>query len=51
MLLVMLREITVTMTNGKHYNAKIIGSDPASDICLLKIDETNLPYVYSRKLR
>jgi serine protease Do len=39
-------EITVTMTNGKHYDAKIVGSDPASDVCLLKIDETDLPYVY-----
>ncbi len=38
-------EITVTMTNGKHYEAKIIGNDPSSDICLLKIDEKNLPYV------
>ncbi|MGE5401560.1 MAG: S1C family serine protease [Ignavibacteriales bacterium] len=38
-------KITVTMTNGKHYNAKKIGTDPASDICLLKIDEKNLPYV------
>jgi len=39
-------EITVTMTNGNHYNAKIVGSDPTTDICLLKIDGTNLPYVY-----
>jgi serine protease Do len=38
-------EITITMTNGKHYDAKVIGSDPVSDICLLKVDETNLPYV------
>src|SRR3972149_7998444 len=38
-------EITITMTNGKHYDAKVIGSDPVSDICLLKIDEDNLPYV------
>jgi serine protease Do len=38
-------EITVTMTNGKHYRAKIIGSDPVTDICLLKIDERNLPYI------
>jgi|SRR5690554_5346397 len=37
-------EITITMTNGKHYNAKIIGTDPVSDICLLKIDDENLPY-------
>ena len=38
-------EITVTMTDGSHHQAKIIGSDPVSDICLLKIDEENLPYV------
>ena len=38
-------EVTVTMTNGKHYKAKIIGSDPVTDICLLKIDENNLPYI------
>lgn len=38
-------EVTVTMTNGKHYKAKIIGSDPVTDICLLKIDETNLPFI------
>jgi serine protease Do len=39
-------EITVSMTNGKHYNAKIIGTDPATDICLLKIEDTDLPHVY-----
>jgi serine protease Do len=33
------------MTNGKQYKAEVIGSDQASDICLLKIDEENLPYV------
>ncbi|OGU72239.1 MAG: 2-alkenal reductase [Ignavibacteria bacterium RBG_16_34_14] len=38
-------EITITMTNGKHYDAKVVGSDPVSDICLLKIDEDELPYV------
>ena len=38
-------QVTVTMTDGSHHEAKIIGSDPVSDICLLKIDETNLPYV------
>jgi serine protease Do len=37
-------EITVTMTDGSHHDAKIIGSDPVSDICLLKIDGENLPY-------
>ena len=38
-------EITVTMTDGSHHQAKIIGSDPISDICLLKVDADNLPYV------
>ncbi len=38
-------EITITMTDGSHHEAKIIGSDPVSDICLLKIDGENLPYV------
>ncbi|MEO8400155.1 MAG: trypsin-like peptidase domain-containing protein [Ignavibacteriaceae bacterium] len=38
-------EITITMTNGKHYPAKIVGSDQASDICLLKIEQDNLPFV------
>jgi serine protease Do len=38
-------EITITMTDGSHHEAKIIGSDPVSDICLLKIDGDNLPYV------
>ncbi|MCZ7611251.1 MAG: trypsin-like peptidase domain-containing protein [Ignavibacterium sp.] len=38
-------EITITMTDGTHHKAEIIGSDPTSDICLLKIDGKNLPYV------
>ncbi|MDR3610273.1 MAG: trypsin-like peptidase domain-containing protein [Ignavibacteriaceae bacterium] len=38
-------EITVTMTNGEQVPAKLIGSDKSSDICLLKINRTNLPFV------
>jgi serine protease Do len=38
-------EVVITLTNGKHFNAKVIGSDPVSDICLLKIDEDSLPYI------
>lgn len=38
-------EVIVTMTNGKQYEAEVIGSDMASDICLLKIDANNLPYI------
>jgi serine protease Do len=38
-------EITITMTDGSHHKASIVGSDPVSDICLLKIDGSDLPYV------
>jgi serine protease Do len=37
--------ITVTLTNKKEYTAKIIGQDPDSDLALLKIDATGLPFV------
>jgi serine protease Do len=33
------------MTNRKEYTARIIGRDTASDLALLKIDGTNLPFV------
>jgi len=38
-------QITVTLTNGKQYQAKLIGTDHASDISLLKINDNNLPFV------
>jgi len=38
-------EITVTTTDGKQYKAKLIGTDAASDICLLKVEAKNLPHV------
>jgi len=38
-------EITVTLSNGEHYQAKIVGTDLTTDVCLLKIDGQNLPYV------
>jgi len=31
-------EVTVTLTNGHHYKAKTVGSDPRTDIALLKIE-------------
>ena len=36
-------EITVVMHNNKSFKAKIIGTDPDTDIALLKIDGENLP--------
>jgi serine protease Do len=38
-------EILVTMTGGAKYKATIAGSDPFSDVALLKIDAQNLPYL------
>jgi serine protease Do len=38
-------KISVTLTTGETVEAKLIGSDPVSDIALLKISKTGLPYV------
>ena len=38
-------EIKVTLTDTRIFEAKIIGTDAASDICLLKIEGESLPYV------
>ncbi|MES2764445.1 MAG: trypsin-like peptidase domain-containing protein [Bacteroidota bacterium] len=38
-------KIVVTMTNGEKYEAKKIGSDPTTDVALLKIDAKNLPFL------
>lgn len=38
-------KISVTLTSGETVDAKLVGSDPVSDIALLKIDKSGLPYV------
>lgn len=38
-------EITVTMTNGERMKAELVGSDPFTDIALLKVDAKDLPYL------
>ncbi|MGA7721742.1 MAG: trypsin-like peptidase domain-containing protein [Ignavibacteriaceae bacterium] len=38
-------EITVTLTNGEEYKAKLIGTDQSTDICLLKIEGSDFPFV------
>ncbi|HMR92835.1 MAG TPA: trypsin-like peptidase domain-containing protein [Chitinophagaceae bacterium] len=38
-------EITVTLSNKKTYKAKVLGRDPSSDLAVIKIDATNLPYM------
>ncbi len=39
------KKIIVTLTDGRKFEAKIIGTDPISDIAVLKIDSENLPYI------
>ncbi|HVF82381.1 MAG TPA: trypsin-like peptidase domain-containing protein [Flavisolibacter sp.] len=38
-------EINVTMHDRKTYKARVIGRDPSSDIAVLKIDGSKLPYM------
>ena len=39
-------ELKVTLNNNKTYDAEVIGTDPNTDIALIKIDtEKNLPYL------
>src|SRR5579863_8507246 len=38
-------EITVTLNNRKNFTAKVIGTDPNTDLALIKIDGHNLPVI------
>jgi serine protease Do len=38
-------EITVTLNDRRVFNAVIIGSDPSTDIALIKIDQDGLPFL------
>ena len=38
-------KITITLNNNKTYLAVVIGTDPTTDLALLKIDEENLPSI------
>jgi len=38
-------ELTVTLSNKKTYTAKVIGTDPAYDLAVIKIDATALPFL------
>jgi serine protease Do len=38
-------KITVRMQDGKSFEAKVIGSDQPSDLAVLKIEATNLPFL------
>ena len=38
-------QVDISMENNKRYKAKVIGTDPTTDLALLKIEETGLPFV------
>ncbi len=38
-------EVSISMENNKRYQAKIIGTDPTTDLALLKIEDEGLPFV------
>lgn len=38
-------KITVTTSNRKVYTARVIGTDPSSDLAVIKIDAKGLPYL------
>jgi S1-C subfamily serine protease len=39
-------KIEVTLNDKKTYNGKIVGTDPSTDLALIKIEEANLPAIY-----
>lgn len=38
-------KITVSMSDNKTYEAKVVGTDVPSDLAVIKIDATNLPFL------
>jgi len=38
-------EVTVTLTDRREFKAKVLGADRRSDVALLKLTATNLPYL------
>jgi len=38
-------ELTVTLSNKKSFKAKVVGTDPSSDLAVIKIDAKGLPFL------
>ncbi|HEU4718605.1 MAG TPA: Do family serine endopeptidase [Bacteroidia bacterium] len=38
-------EIEVTLNDKRNYTAKLVGSDPNTDLAVIKIDEKDLPFI------
>lgn len=37
--------VSVQMNDGREYEAEIVGTDPGSDLAVIKIDESDLPFL------
>ncbi|MGI8892572.1 MAG: Do family serine endopeptidase [Bacteroidia bacterium] len=40
------QNIEVVLNDNRTYNAKVIGTDPSTDLALIKVEEKNLPFIY-----
>ena len=40
------KQVTVTLNDKEQYDAKVIGTDPLTDLAVIKIDGKNLPTAY-----
>ncbi|MDZ4846064.1 MAG: Do family serine endopeptidase [Chitinophagales bacterium] len=38
-------EIEVVMNDNKRYSATLVGTDPSTDIAVLKVEQSNLPFI------
>lgn len=38
--------IEVVLNDNRTYTAKVIGTDPSTDLALIKVEEKNLPFIY-----
>jgi len=39
------QEISIALADGRQFDARLLGSDPATDVAVLKVDATGLPHV------
>jgi len=39
------QNIAVTLHDNREFNAEVVGNDPSTDLCLLKLEEQNLPFL------
>jgi len=39
------QQVEITLNDNKKYQAKVIGTDPTTDLALLKVDAHDLPYI------